>query len=126
VARRRGGRPPPAAGGWRSRRRPLATSSRRAVITGVGVLCPVGRDPASYWRSLLEGKSGVCPIRAFDASALPVRFAGQVPDFNPKEYILGREERKALRMMARTIQLAVAAANRALQDGAVDKAGLDQ
>src|SRR5262249_15153519 len=48
----------------------MAASSRRAVITGVGVLSPIGLDAASFWRSLGEGKSGVRPIRAFDASTL--------------------------------------------------------
>jgi 3-oxoacyl-[acyl-carrier-protein] synthase II len=102
----------------------MATSTRRAVLTGVGVLCPVGRDAAACWDALLAGRSGVGPIRAFDASALPVRIAGEVAGFDAREYV-DKKDRKSLRMMARTIQLAVAAANRALQDAAVDKGKLD-
>ena len=68
----------------------MAASSRRTVITGIGVLSPIGLDAASFWRSLLEGRSGIRPIRAFDASALPVRFAGEIPDFRRQE--LRRQE----------------------------------
>jgi 3-oxoacyl-[acyl-carrier-protein] synthase II len=101
----------------------MAASSRRAVITGVGVLSPIGLDAAAFWRSLQEGKSGVRPIRAFDASTLPVHFAGEIPDFDAKNYV-EKSQRKGLRVMARTIQLAVAAAQLALNDGAVDKTKL--
>jgi 3-oxoacyl-[acyl-carrier-protein] synthase II len=93
------------------------------VITGVGVLSPIGQDAAAFWRSLQEGKSGVRPIRTFDASTLPVRFAGEIPDFDAKNYVDKRQQ-KGLRMMARTIQLAVAAAQLALNDGGVDKTKL--
>ncbi|HVS34481.1 MAG TPA: beta-ketoacyl synthase N-terminal-like domain-containing protein [Gemmataceae bacterium] len=101
----------------------MAASSRRAVITGVGVLSPIGLDAAAFWRSLQEGKSGVHPIQAFDASSLPVRFAGEIADFDPKNYV-EKSQRKGLRMMARTIQLAVGAAQLALQDAGVDKTKL--
>jgi 3-oxoacyl-[acyl-carrier-protein] synthase II len=99
-------------------------TSRRAVITGIGVVTPIGTDAASFWRSLREGRSGIRPIRTFDASQLPVRFAGEIPDFDAKEYV-EKPARKGLRMMARTIQLAVAGAQRALDDGKVDKSKLD-
>jgi 3-oxoacyl-[acyl-carrier-protein] synthase II len=101
----------------------MTASSRRAVITGVGVVSPIGQDAAAFWRSLREGRGGVRPIQAFDVSGLPVRFAGEVPDFDAKQFV-DKKDRKALRMMARTIQLAVAAAQRALDDGKVDKAKL--
>ena len=101
----------------------MAASSRRAVLTGVGVVSPIGLDAAAFWRSLQEGRSGVRPIRTFDASSLPVRFAGEIPDFDAKNFV-EKSQRKGLRMMARTIQLAVAAAQLALNDGAVDKAKL--
>src|SRR5437899_1197363 len=102
----------------------MASSSRRAVITGLGVLTPVGAGPQAFWQGLITGKSGVRAIRAFDASALPTRIAGEVPDFDPKNYI-PKEGRRALRMMARTIQLAVSAAQMALDDSGIDKAKLD-
>ncbi len=102
----------------------MAVPSRRVVITGIGIISPIGLDAATFWRSLHEGRSGVRPIRTFDASGLPVRFAGEIPDFDAKDYV-EKKDRKSLRVMARTIQLAVAAAQRALDDGQVDKSKLD-
>ena len=97
---------------------------RRVVITGLGVLTPIGLNSAAYWESLLQGKSGVRRIRAFDASALPSPIAGEIDGFDPKAYI-DKKERKSLRVMARTIQLAVAAAQLAMDDGKVEKDKLD-
>jgi 3-oxoacyl-[acyl-carrier-protein] synthase II len=94
------------------------------VITGIGVISPIGASPDAFWQSLLEGRCGIQTIRAFDSSGLPVHIAGEVTDFDPKK-ILAKEERKSLRVMARTIQLAVAGAQLALNDGAVDKSKLD-
>src|SRR5437588_6222080 len=91
----------------------MTASSRRAVITGIGVVTPVGLDAGSFWRALAEGRTGIKPIRAFDTSGLPVRFAGEVADFDAREFV-EKPQRKSLRVMARTIQLAVAAAQRAL------------
>jgi 3-oxoacyl-[acyl-carrier-protein] synthase II len=102
----------------------MAATSRRVVITGIGIISPIGRNADSYWHSLEEGRSGIRPIQAFDASGLPVRFAGEIPDFNAKDFV-EKENRKSLRVMARTIQLAVAGAQRALEDGMVDKSKLD-
>jgi 3-oxoacyl-[acyl-carrier-protein] synthase II len=102
----------------------MAQPTRRTVITGTGILSPVGRGTDAFWQSLLEGRSGVKPIRGFDASALPVRFAGEIPDFDPKEYV-EKKDRRGLKMMARTIQLAVAAAQLAMDHGKVDKSKLD-
>ena len=65
----------------------MTASSRRAVITGVGVLSPIGLDADAFWRSLREGRSGVRSITTFDASALPVRFAGEIPDFDAKNFV---------------------------------------
>jgi 3-oxoacyl-[acyl-carrier-protein] synthase II len=102
----------------------MTESSRRIVITGIGVISPLGLDAASFWRSLVEGRSGVRPIRAFDTSGLPVHFAGEIADFDAKQFV-DKKDRKSLRVMARTIQLAVAGAQRALVDGQVDKSKLE-
>jgi 3-oxoacyl-[acyl-carrier-protein] synthase II len=102
----------------------MASTSRRAVFTGLGIMSPIGLDPASFWEALRAGKSGVRPITSFDASALPIRFGGQVPGFDAKVYI-DKKERKSLKMMSRSIQLAVAAAERALDDSGVNKEQLD-
>src|SRR5439155_6843813 len=78
----------------------------------------------SFWNSLKTGTSGIKPIQSFDTSGLSTRFAGEIPSFDAKRY-LDKKERKSLRVMARGIQLAVAAAQLALDQGKVDKAKLD-
>jgi 3-oxoacyl-[acyl-carrier-protein] synthase II len=100
------------------------TSSRRAVLTGIGVVTPIGLDAASFQRSLREGRGGVGPIRSFDASALPVRFGGEIYDFDARNY-LDKKERKRLNALVRTIQFAVAAAQLAMNDAALNKELLD-
>jgi 3-oxoacyl-[acyl-carrier-protein] synthase II len=102
----------------------MAAVLRRVVLTGIGVVTPIGLDPASFWQSLCQGRSGIRPIRTFDASGLPVRIAGEIPDFDAKAFV-AKDQRKGLRMMARTIQLAVAGAQRAMDDSKVDKEKLD-
>src|SRR5947209_4233928 len=99
-------------------------SPRRAVLTGIGVVCAIGLNPAAYWESLRLRRGGVRPIRQFDPAGLPCRIAGEIEGFEAKNYI-DKRERKSLKVMARSIQLAVAAAQLALDDGRVDKAALD-
>lgn len=84
----------------------------RVVITGIGALTPLGLTARETWENILCGKSGVGPITYFDASALPTRIAGEVKGFDPEAYL----PRKEVRRMARCSQLAVAAAQDALQD----------
>ena len=103
----------------------MAASSRRTVITGIGTLNALGLNTAAVWEGFLQGRSGIRPIRSFDASGLPVRIAGEVPGFKARDF-LDKEARKNLKMMSRTIELAVAAAHLALVDGAIDKAKLDR
>src|SRR4051794_31253546 len=102
----------------------MAATTRRAVVTGLGILSPIGRDVASFWQSLLSGRSGVRTITTFDPSGLPVRFGGEIPDFDAKKYV-DKKDRRSLKMMARTIELAVCAAQLALHDGKVDKTKLN-
>src|SRR6185437_15461824 len=102
----------------------MAATSRRIVISGIGIISPIGLNAATYWRSLEEGRSGIRSIQAFDTSGLPVHFAGEIPNFDAKEFV-EKKDRKSLRVMARTIQLAVAGAQCAMDDGMVDKSKLD-
>jgi 3-oxoacyl-[acyl-carrier-protein] synthase II len=102
----------------------MASSPRRAVLTGLGVVSPIGVSAAAYWESLRQGQSGIRPIQNFDPSGLPVQIAGEVRDFDAKQF-LDKKDRKSLRVMARTIQLAVAAAQMAMDDCGVDKEKLD-
>jgi 3-oxoacyl-[acyl-carrier-protein] synthase II len=91
----------------------------------MGLISPIGASPAAFWQSLCAGRSGVKPIKTFDASGLPVRIAGEIPDFDARDYV-EKKDRKSLKMMARTIQFAVAAAQQALEDGKVDTSKLDK
>src|SRR5258708_4753398 len=103
----------------------MSGTSRRVVITGMGVLSPIGLDLASYWKSIQEGRGGVRSLQNLDVSGLPVRIGGEIQGFDIKKYLITKDQRKAIRMMARTIQLAVAGAELALADGAVDNSKLD-
>ncbi|HSJ13536.1 MAG TPA: beta-ketoacyl synthase N-terminal-like domain-containing protein [Longimicrobiales bacterium] len=84
----------------------------RVVVTGVGLLTPVGTDVASSWQALLDGNSGAGPITRFDASPdYDVRFAAEVKGFDPEQYL----ERKEARRMDRFAQFAIAVAEQAMQ-----------
>ncbi len=85
---------------------------RRVVITGMGVITPVGNTVADFWGSLLAGKSGVSLITKFDVSKYPTRIAGDVKNFDPAAYM----DRKELRRMDRYTQFAMAAARMAVED----------
>lgn len=85
-------------------------ASRRVVITGMGLITSLGHDLETSWAGLCEGRSGIKPIRNFDATNYPVRFAGEVQDFDPTPYL----ERKEIRRTDPYTQLAVAAAKQAL------------
>lgn len=83
---------------------------RRVVITGIGVVSPLGHDVPTFWQQLAAGASGIAPITAFDASAFQTQFAGEVRDFDPANYM----DRKEARRTDRFVQLAVAATREAL------------
>lgn len=85
---------------------------RRVVITGLGVVSPLGNDVNTTWANVVAGKSGVGPITHFDSSNFETHFAAEVKDFDPVA-LLGRKE---ARRMDRFTQLAVAAAGQALED----------
>ncbi|MBX9584807.1 MAG: beta-ketoacyl-[acyl-carrier-protein] synthase family protein [Gemmataceae bacterium] len=98
----------------------MATSPRRAVITGLGVLTPIGSSPAALWEALRAGTSGIRPIQAFDASALPCQIAGELTDFVAKN-LIEKSYRKSLNAMARTVQVGVVTAQLAMQDAGLAK-----
>ena len=89
------------------------TPTREIVITGVGVVSPIGIGSEAFWRSLVEGRSGVRPVTQFDTASLPAPFGGEVADFDPKQRV---RPRKSLKVMCRDIQLAFAAADLASAD----------
>ncbi len=89
----------------------MIESNRRVVITGIGMVTPIGLTVAENWDSLMNCRSGVGPITAFDASEFPVRIAGEVKNFNPTDYI----EKKEVKKMDRFIQFAMAATAEAMR-----------
>ncbi|MHB8898618.1 MAG: beta-ketoacyl-[acyl-carrier-protein] synthase family protein, partial [Thermoguttaceae bacterium] len=86
------------------------------VITGIGTLCPLGIGRQAVEQSIRAGRSGIGPITTFDATGLPVRIAGQIKDFDAKQYV---QPRKSLKVMARDSQLGVAASFLACEDGGI-------
>jgi 3-oxoacyl-[acyl-carrier-protein] synthase II len=68
---------------------------RRVVVTGLGLITPLGSGTQKTWEGICKGASGIGRITAFDASDYPVQIAGQVKDFNPEDYI----ERKVIKKM---------------------------
>ena len=95
---------------------------QRIVITGLGVLSPIGNDTDSFWRALIAGNVGTGPIQAFDTSMFEAHIGGEVRDFKPAEYF--RKLDPAL--CGRTTQLAVAAARMAIDDAGIVGANYDQ
>ena len=91
-------------------------SRRRIVITGLGILCPVGIGLDESWRSIVAGKSGIGPITQFDASSFPTRIAGEVKGFEAEKYM----DRKEVRRNDRFIQFAMAAGEMAMKDSGLD------
>ncbi|ATZ94969.1 MULTISPECIES: beta-ketoacyl-ACP synthase II [Dickeya] len=91
-------------------------SKRRVVVTGLGMLSPVGNTVASTWNALLAGQSGISLIDHFDTSAYATRFAGLVKDFNSEDFIPRKEARK----MDAFIQYGVAAGIQAMQDSGLE------
>jgi 3-oxoacyl-[acyl-carrier-protein] synthase II len=93
-------------------------NGRRVVVTGLGAVTPLGNDPETYWKNLTAGKSGAGPITMFDTSEFPVKFACEVKDFDPTEYV----ERRKARKMDRFAQMIIAAARQAEADSGIDVA----
>jgi 3-oxoacyl-[acyl-carrier-protein] synthase II len=84
---------------------------RRVVVTGLGLLCGVGKTAPEVWDGLIAGKSGMAEIKAFDLTGHPVRFAAEVKDFDPHVFVDKKEARK----MGRFIHFALAAADEAMK-----------
>lgn len=95
--------------------------TRRVVITGVGVISPVGIGREAFWTSLAEGKSGIGPITRFNTEGFSTRFAGEANDFDPADYL----DHKEIRRLDRFCHFAVAAAGLAFSDAGLDAADLE-
>lgn len=90
--------------------------ARRAVVTGIGAVTPIGNDHPTFWRNLVAGVSGGAPIRSFDATGFDVRIAAEVKDFDPTVAM----DRKMARRMSRFIHFAMAAGKEAVADAGLD------
>ena len=86
---------------------------RRVVITGLGVISPVGNNVTDFWKSLTEGRCGIDFIQGLDMGQLPIKVAGQVKNFNPEEYGI---DRASVRKNDLYSQYALAAAHQAVTD----------
>ena len=90
--------------------------NRRVVITGIGLVTPLGNSIDEFWENLISGKSGVSLIDRFDVSMLPTRIAAQVKSFDPEQYI----NKKAARRMDLSQQFAIVASGKAIEDSGLD------
>src|SRR5580698_7336456 len=91
---------------------------RRVVVTGMGMVTPLGRDLETTWSALLAGKSGVGPISLFDARTFPTRIAAEVPDFRLDEYL---PDSSRWAEHSRNSKFALAAAKMAVKDAGLEK-----
>jgi 3-oxoacyl-[acyl-carrier-protein] synthase II len=89
---------------------------RRVGITGIGAVTPLGHDAKTTWQALLEGRSGIDYIQAFDASGFPVQIAGEVKDWDSTEVVPAKKARN----LDRAVVFALAAAREALEDAGVN------
>src|SRR3954447_14136102 len=85
---------------------------RRVVVTGIGPVTPLGIGVDAFWEGLTSGRNGVRPIERFDTEGLPVRIAGEVPDFEPTEHLEPKEAKRT----DRNVHFAVSAAHLAHED----------
>jgi 3-oxoacyl-[acyl-carrier-protein] synthase II len=95
---------------------PSSDLARRAVVTGMGAVTPIGNDAKTFWRNLLAGVNGGGPITSFDPTGFDVRIAAEVKDFDPTIAM----DRKMARRMSRFIHFGVAAAKEAVEDAGLD------
>jgi 3-oxoacyl-[acyl-carrier-protein] synthase II len=90
-------------------------SKRRVVVTGLGAVTPLGNTVPEFWANVTAGKSGVGPITLFDASSMPTRFAAEVRNFDPTEFVGKKDARKTDRFT----QFAMVAAQAAVKDASL-------
>lgn len=94
----------------------------RVVVTGLGVISPVGIGKDAFWQNLMAGKSGIGPITRFDASEYTTRIAGEASDFVPEDFL----DKKEAKRMDRNTQFAIAASKLAVEDSGIDLEKLDK
>lgn len=98
----------------------MSTNKKRVVVTGMGVVTPIGNSIDAFWGNIRGGVCGITKITRFDASRIDARVAAEVKNFNPASYVDAKDARR----MALFTQYAVAAAKQAWTDAGMDKAGV--
>ncbi len=93
------------------------TDPSEIVVTGLGVVCPIGIGIEAYWQSLRHGTSGVGPYDLLQGTEMPVQFGGVIKDFDPKQYV---KPRKSLKVMCKVIQEGFAAATLAVEHAGIE------
>ena len=93
--------------------------ARRSVISGIGVVSGLGIGAEPLWQGLLEGRSAIAPVRAFDASSFPLTLAAEIEDGFKVQQFIPKNYRKAAKVMCRDIELALAAAATAVADAGI-------
>jgi len=91
------------------------------VITGLGPVSPIGNGKETYWKALKEGRNGIAPIKQFDVEGYPVTFGAEADDFDPTRWL----DKKEVRRSDRVIHFAVAAADLAVKDAALEVSDVD-
>ena len=94
---------------------------RRIVVTGMGVVTPLGSDVETFWKRLTAGESGIGPVTRFDTSRYDTRFAGEVKDFKPEDYM----DRKDIRRADLFVQFAIGGAGQAVKQAGVQIEAID-
>jgi len=97
----------------------LTLARRRVVITGLGLISPVGNSVEEGWQNIIAGVSGIAPVTRFDTSTFPVKFAGEVKNFDITQYISAKDARR----MDKFIHYGLAAGMQAVRDAGLDKEG---
>ena len=96
--------------------------SPRVVVTGLGLLSPLGEGPEAHSEGFLAGRSAVGPLTLLDPGPFPFRAAGEVRDFVPRKHI---DQRKSLKLMTRAVRLGMSAAHMAVEDSGLDPASVE-
>ena len=111
----------------------VACMSRRVVVTGLGLVSPLGNSPEKLWQALSTGQSGIGPLQSIPPDRLPTKFGGEareftgtIEDFGPLEKTMGRNIKKSLKMMCREMQMGVAVAQLAITHSRLPLPELDR
>ncbi|HVK11219.1 MAG TPA: beta-ketoacyl-[acyl-carrier-protein] synthase family protein [Gemmataceae bacterium] len=103
----------------------MAGTARRVVFTGLGVLSPIGSDPAAFWGALCDRTSGIRRLKFADPAGLGCQIGGELPEFKPLKTITNKEHGKALKVMARTVQMGLVAATVAFRNAGLEVGTID-